>query len=136
MSCQAVSSDLSPERQNELIEQISQFLVKNGFEDFAQIILQGTGPYGGLIGEMGYMALYPAAVAFLGNSGKDLSNLFGFDYKVTSDRIIIRMAELKKEKEILEKNLKEETRKKKAPGLFSFLRRSRSVSKIEDSNRA
>jgi hypothetical protein len=135
MSCQALTSELSSERQNELIEQISQFLVKNGFEDFAQIILQGTSPYGTVVGEFGYMALYPAAVALLGNSGKDLSNLFGFDYKTAADRILIRMDELKKEKEILAKNNKEESRRKKRLGRFSFLLWSRSVSKLESSDR-
>jgi hypothetical protein len=135
MSCQALTSELSSERQNELIEQISQFLVKNGFEDFAQIILQGTSPYGTVVGEFGYMALYPAAVALLGNSGKDLSNLFGFDYKTAADRILTRMAELKIEKEIFEKNYKEETRRNRGTGRFSFLRRSRRVSKLESSDR-
>ena len=135
MLCQAMTSELSPERQNELIEGISQFLVKHDFEDFAHIILQGTGPYGTVIGEYGYMALYPAAVALLGNSGKDLSNLFGFDYKTAADRILTRMDELKKEKEILAKNDKEESRRKKRPGRFSFLLKARNVSKMESSDR-
>ncbi len=119
-----MSSELSPERESELIEEISQFIVRHSFEDWAEMFLQASGPYGGVIGEYGFMALYPVAVALMGNSGKDLSNLLGFNYKQSAERILARIEELKAERQILLKNFKEDERdRRKREGRFPFLRR-------------
>ena len=93
-----MSSDLTPEREKELIDQVAQYIVKHDLEDFAEIILEGTAPFGDIVGELGFMMTYPLAVTFLGRTGSDLANLMGFNYKMNAKRILARVAELKAEK--------------------------------------
>jgi hypothetical protein len=100
--------DATPEREEELIEQAAQYIVRHDLEDFAQIALEGTAPFGDIVGELGFMMTYPLAVTFFNRSGSDFVNMLGFDYKLNAERILKRVEELKKVKELQEKQFKEQ----------------------------
>lgn len=114
--------ELTPEREEYLIEQAAQYIVKHGLEDFAKILLEGTAPFGDIVGELGFMVTYPLAVTFFSRTGSDFVNMLGFNYQVNANRILERIEELKLEKERLrEKQREEEKLKGKPKGWFSRL---------------
>ena len=92
--------DATPEREEELIEQAAQYIVRHDLEDFAQMALEGTAPFGDIVGELGIMMAYPLAVTFF--------NRTGFDYKLNAERILKRVEELKKVKELQKKKFKKQ----------------------------
>jgi hypothetical protein len=100
--------DASPEREEELIELAAQYIVRHDLEDFAQIALEGTAPFGDIVGELGFMMTYPLAVTFFNRTGSDFVNMLGFNYQLNAEKILKRVEELKKVKELQEKKLKEQ----------------------------
>ncbi|MEM2942644.1 MAG: hypothetical protein QXT81_04405, partial [Candidatus Bathyarchaeia archaeon] len=115
-----MSDELSPEREKYLIEQAARYIVQHGLEDFAQMVLEGTAPFGDIVGELGFMMTYPLAVTFFGRTGSDFINMIGFNYKTNAKRILDRVAELKEEKKKLEaERLEQERLKGKRRGLLS-----------------
>ncbi len=100
--------DATPEREEELIEQAAQYIVRHDLEDFAQIALEGTAPFGDIVGELGFMMTYPLAVTFFSRTGSDFVNMLGFNYKMNAERILKRVEEMKKVKELQEKQFKEQ----------------------------
>jgi hypothetical protein len=100
--------DATPEREEELIEQAAQYIVRHDLEDFAQIALEGTAPFGDIVGELGFMMTYPLAVTFFNRTGSDFINMLGFNYKLNAEKILKRIEELKKVKELQEKHFKEQ----------------------------
>ena len=100
--------DATPEREGELIEQAAQYIVRHDLEDFAQIALEGTAPFGDIVGELGFMMTYPLAVTFFNRTGSDFVNMLGFDYKLNAEKILKRVEELKNVKELQEKQFKEQ----------------------------
>jgi len=97
----------TPEREGELIELAAQYIIKHDLEDFAQIALEGTAPFGDIVGELGFMMTFPLAVTFFKRTGSEFVNMFGFNYKINAERVLKRIVELKKEKELQEKQFKE-----------------------------
>jgi len=111
---------LTPERETYLIEQAAQYIVKHGLEDFAKILLEGTAPFGDIVGELGFMMTYPLAVTFFSRTGSDFVNMLGFNYKANANRILEKIEELTLEKKRLqEKQREEEKLKGKQKGWFS-----------------
>ena len=102
--------EMTPEREAILIEEAAQYLVKHDLEDFAQIALEGTAPFGDIVGELGFMMTYPLAVTFFNRTGADFVNMMGFDYKLNAEKILARVEVLKKEKELRQKIMKEQQR--------------------------
>lgn len=100
--------DATPEREEELIEQAAQYIVRHDLEDFAQIALEGTAPFGDIVGELGFMMTYPLAVTFFNRTGSDFVNMLGFNYQLNAVKILKRVEELKKVKELQEKQFKEQ----------------------------
>jgi hypothetical protein len=100
--------DATPEREEELIEQAAQYIVRHDLEDFAQIALEGTAPFGDIVGELGFMMTYPLAVTFFNRTGSDFVNMLGFNYQLNAEKILKRVAELKKAKGLQEKQFKEQ----------------------------
>lgn len=114
--------ELTPEREKYLIEQAAQYIVKHGLEDFAKILLEGTAPFGDIVGELGFMMTYPLAVTFFSRTGSDFVNMLGFNYKANANRILEKIEELTLEKKRLqEKQREEEKLKGKQKGWFSRL---------------
>jgi hypothetical protein len=97
----------SPEREEELIEQAAQYIVRHDLEDFAAIAIEGTAPFGDVVGELGVMMSYPLAVTFFNRSGADFVNMLGFNYKMNANRILKRVEELSKEKKIRQEKMRE-----------------------------
>jgi hypothetical protein len=132
-----MSDELGSEREKQLVDQAAQFIVKHDLEDFAEMFLEGTAPYGEIIGNLGFIATYPLAVFFLGQTGSDLANMMGFNYRLNANKILGRVAELKHEK--TQKKLQEkENRKGKKKGRFSLFQfaRRRSVGSPPENNEA
>lgn len=102
-----MSDELSPEREAYLIEQAAQYIVKHDLEDFAQIALEGTAPFGDVVGEMGIMMSYPLAVTFFDRFGADFVKMFGFNYQMNAELLIKRIQELSEEKKHMERKRKE-----------------------------
>jgi hypothetical protein len=100
--------DATPEREEELIEQAAQYIVRHDLEDIAQIALEGTAPFGDIVGELGFMMAYPLAVTFFNRTGSDFVNMLGFNYKINAEKILKRVEELKEVKELQEKKFKEQ----------------------------
>ena len=96
-----MSLEVFPEKEREefFIDRIARRIVDLDLEDFAEVILEGTKPFGPFIGEMGFLMTYPGFVAFFGQSGHDFANMMGFNYTKNAERIIERVKELQKEKE-------------------------------------
>lgn len=97
----------SPEREEQLIEQAAQYIVRHDLEDFAEIALEGTAPFGDVVGELGVMMSYPLAVTFFNRAGADFVNMLGFNYTVNANRILKRVQELSKEKKLKQKKQRE-----------------------------
>ena len=102
--------DITPEREEYLIEQAAQYIVKHGLEDFAKIVLEGTAPFGNFVGELGFMMTYPLAVTFFSKTGSDFVNMLGFNYTINANRILERVDELTAEKERLQTEERENER--------------------------
>ena len=100
--------EMTPEREAFLIEEAAQYIVSHDLEDFAQIALEGTAPFGDIVGELGFMMSYPLAVTFFNRSGADFVNMLGFNYKLNAEKILDRVEELKKVKELRRKIMKEQ----------------------------
>jgi len=111
----------TPEREAFLIDQAARYIVDHDLEDFAEIALEGTRPLGELVGELGVMMAYPLAVTFFSRSGADFINMFGFDYRVNSEKLMKRIKELKELKEIHKQAQKKLEKKDKGEGRFSRL---------------
>ncbi len=94
-----MSIEILPEREEYIIGIIARRIVDLDLEDFAEVILEGTKPFGSFIGETGFLMTYPGFVAFFGQGGHDFANMMGFDYTKNAERIIAKVKELKKEKE-------------------------------------
>ncbi|MBL7118836.1 hypothetical protein ISS96_02360 [Candidatus Bathyarchaeota archaeon] len=88
-----------PEREEYIIDLIAKQIVDLDMEDFAEVILEGTKPFGTFIGETAFLMSYPGFVAFFGQSGHDFANMMGFNYMKNAGRIIERVKELQKKKE-------------------------------------
>ena len=96
-----MSLEVSPEREREeyIIEIVARRIVDLELEDFAEVIVEGTRPFGPFIGETAFLMSYPGFVAFFGQSGHDFANMMGFDYSKNADRILKRVKELTKQRE-------------------------------------
>jgi hypothetical protein len=115
----------TPEREKYLLDQAAQYIVDHELGDFAQIILEGTQPFGEIVGELGFLMTYPLAVTFFSRSGADFINMFGFNYRGSSDQLLKRVAELKEIRELQQKQSQElEEPKGKQEGWFSRLKSS------------
>jgi hypothetical protein len=100
--------EVTPEREEELIEAAAQYIVRHDLEDVAQIALEGTAPFGDIVGELGFMMTFPLAVTFFNRAGADFVNMLGFNYQMNAERILKRVEELRKEKELEQEKLKEQ----------------------------
>jgi len=94
-----MSIEIPREREEYIINLIAKRIVDLELEDFAEIILEGTKPFGTFIGETAFLMSYPAFVAFFGETGHSFANMMGFNYTKNADRILARIEELKKERE-------------------------------------
>jgi hypothetical protein len=94
-----MSEEIFPEREEYLINLAARRIVDLDLEDFAEIILEGTKPFGTFVGETGYLMAYPPLVAFFGQGGHEFATMMGFNYTENAERILERVKELKKEKE-------------------------------------
>ena len=94
-----MSEEILPERQEYLIELAARRIVDLELEDLAEIILEGTKPFGPFIGEMGFLTAYPSLVAFFGQGGHEFATMMGFNYTENAERILKRVRELRKERE-------------------------------------
>jgi hypothetical protein len=131
-----MSDELTPEREEYLIEQAAQYVVKHDLEDFALIALEGTSPFGDVVGEMGVMMSYPLAVTFFDRFGADFVKMFGFNYQLNAKLLMKKIQELSEEKHIQEQKRKE-LQKQQGPkeGWLSRISSSiRSLFKRKDSN--
>ena len=126
-----MSGEISPEREEALIEQAAQLISKHDLEDFAIIALEGTAPFGDVVGELGIMMTYPIALTFFDRSGADFVKMLGFDYQVNAERLLKRINELAQEKEKLRRRQRElEKLQGKRDGWFSrMISRLRSLFK-------
>lgn len=115
-----MSGEISPEREEYLIEQAAQYIVKQDLEDLAIIALEGTAPFGDVVGEMGIMMSYPLAVTLFSRSGGDFVKMLGFNYEVNAKRLQERIEELAEEKKKLKQRQRElEKYMPKKEGWFS-----------------
>lgn len=105
--------EMTPEREAMLIDEAAQYIVAHDLEDFAQIALEGTAPFGDIVGELGFMMSYPLAVTFFNRSGADFVNMLGFNYQLNAEKILARVEELKKVKELRHKIMKEQQKRLK-----------------------
>mgnify|MGYP003565338417 CR=1 FL=1 len=103
--------EVTPEREEELIEAAAQYIVRHDLEDVAQIALEGTAPFGDIVGELGFMMTFPLAVTFFNRAGADFVNMLGFNYQMNAERILKRVEELGKEKELLQNKMKEQEKR-------------------------
>ena len=115
-----MSGEISPEREEYLIEQAAQYIVKQDLEDLAIIALEGTAPFGDVVGEMGIMMSYPLAVTLFSRSGGDFVKMLGFNYEVNAKRLQERIEELAEEKKKIKQRQRElEKHMPKKEGWFS-----------------
>lgn len=115
-------SELTPEREAHLIEQAAQYIVNHELEDFSQIVLEGTMPFGEIVGDLGFLMAYPLAVTFFSRSGADFINMFGDDYRLNAGKLMKRVEELKEIRKLQqEKQIELEKNKPKQEGFFSRL---------------
>jgi len=89
---------LTPDRENELIEQIAKFVAKSEIRDVMKMLLNTYG-LTNIFGNIGFMMTYPFAVGLLGDFGQDFSQLVGLNPVGSSQRIIKRVEELEREYE-------------------------------------
>jgi len=117
-----MSEDMTPEREEHLIDQAARLIIKHDLEDFAVIALEGTVPFGDVVGELGIMMSYPIAVTFFDRSGADFVKMLGFNYNINAKRLLKRIEELAEEKKILQQRQRElEKLVGKQEGWFSRL---------------
>ena len=120
-----MSNGLDPEREKQLVEEAARFVVKHGLEEATQIIVETTAPFGEMIGGLGFLFAFLPVTALFGRGGVDVMNMMGFDYKANTQKILERVKELKKEKDLRDKILLEKQLNVAKRGRFSFLRRLR-----------
>lgn len=133
-----MSDEITPEREAYLIDQVARYIVKHDLEDFATIAIEGTAPFGDVVGEMGIMMTYPIALTFFNRFGADFVKMLGFNYQVNSSKLLKRIKELADEKHALEEREKE-LRKLQAPRESWFSRLSARISSLfkrKDDNQA
>ena len=112
--------EISPEREEYLIEQAAQFIIKNDLEDFAIIALEGTAQFGDIVGELGIMMSYPLAVTFFARSGGDFVKMLGLNYEINANRLKERIEKLVEEKKNIQQRQRElEKLRGKQEGWFS-----------------
>jgi len=115
-----MTDQMTPEREEQLIEQAAQFIVQRDLEDLAVIALEGTAPFGDIVGEMGIMMSYPLAVTLFSRSGGDFVKMLGFNYEVNAKRLQERVEELAEEKRKRQRKLREmEKQRDDKEGWFS-----------------
>jgi len=115
-----MNEELTPEREEYLIEQVAQYVIKYDLEDLAVIALEGTAPFGDVVGELGIMMSYPLAVTLFARSGGDFVRMLGFNYEVNAKRLQERIELLAKEKRITQQRQREmEKLRGKQEGWFS-----------------
>ena len=115
-----MSGEISPEREEYLIEEVAQFIVKQDLEDLAVIALEGTAPFGDVVGELGIMMSYPLAVTLFSRSGGDFVKMLGFNYEVNAKRLQERIEVLAEEKRKMRQRQRElEKHMPKKEGWFS-----------------
>jgi hypothetical protein len=102
-----MSTEISPEREEQLIEQAAKYIVQHDLEDLAVIALEGTAPFGDVVGELGIMMSYPLAVTLFARSGGDFVKMLGFNYEVNATRLQERVEELAEEKRKRQRKLRE-----------------------------
>jgi hypothetical protein len=117
-----MSDEMTPERKEYLVNQAAEFIVKNDLEDFAIIALEGTAPFGDVVGELGIMMSYPLAVTFFDRFGSDFVKLFGFNYQENAEVLIEKINALSEEKKRQRKIEKDgQKNEEKSDGWFSNL---------------
>jgi len=128
--------EITPEREEYLIEQAAQYIVKHDLEEFAIIALEGTAPFGDLVGELGIMMSYPVAVTFFSRLGGDFVKMLGLNYEVNAKRLQERIEELVNAKKKMQQRQQElDKLRGKQEGWFSrFSSRLRSLFKSPDDN--
>ena len=102
-----MSEEILPEREEYLIDLVAKRVLDLELEDFLEVIVEGTKPFGPFIGETSFLLTYPSMVAFFGQSGHDFANMMGFNYTKNAGRILERVKELKKEKEEVKRRERE-----------------------------
>jgi len=112
-----------PEREKYLIDIVAKQIVDLELEDFAEVILEGTKPFGPFLGQTAFLMSYPGFVAFFGQTGNDFANMMGFDYTKNAERILERVRELKKERE----EAKEKERRLRGESEGSWLSKLRNL---------
>lgn len=115
-----MTEKITAEREEHLIEQAAQYIVKQDLEDLAVIALEGTAPFGDVVGELGIMMSYPLAVTLFSRSGGDFVKMLGFNYEVNAKRLQERIEELAEEKKKIKQRQRElEKHMPKKEGWFS-----------------
>lgn len=105
-----------------MIEQAAQYIVSMDLEDLAIVALEGTAPFGDVVGELGVMMAYPFALTFFNRFGADFVQMLGFNYQENAGALKHRIEELqaeKKKEELRRKELQRELGKDE--GIFSGL---------------
>jgi hypothetical protein len=92
-----LSFSLTPDRENELVEQIAKFIVDNNMVDVAAIMLE-TFSKSNAVANMGFFHIYPFMTLFFGRTGQELSELIGLNPSVNNKRILQRIEELENER--------------------------------------
>ena len=120
-----MSNSLDPEREKQLVEEAARFVVKHGLEEPTKIFVETTAPFGEILGGLGFLFGFLPVTALFGRGGVDVMNMMGFDYKANTQKILERVIELKKEKDLRDKSLPEKQLNAGKRGRFSFLNRLR-----------
>ena len=102
-----MSNEISPERKEFLMEQAARYIVDNDLEDIAIVVLEGTAPFGDVVGELGIMMSYPLAVTFFNRLGSDFVKMFGFNYQENAKDLMDRIKKLQEQKKIQKQKQKE-----------------------------
>lgn len=102
-----------------MIDSIAKWIVTNGYEDYAEVILQGVMPGAAVGGTLLYMGIFPL-LPLLGNEGMNFGNLLINNPIDNVQRILAKVQELRKIKEELKAKLPKEQMKQSK---FSSLRR-------------
>lgn len=82
-------------REEELIKKLAKFIVDNNIEFETEFLLEGIFPVSEVIGQVGYILLFPWITGFFGTNGYDLINLFGFNSKKNIDALLHQIKELR-----------------------------------------
>jgi len=103
---------ISPEREKELIEKISNSIVKSGYEDLAILTLSMFEPFA-YIWLQSLTMIYGVYTLFIPNTGSTIMEIVALLQKRENyERLIERLSELKAEKEDLKRKERSRTGKK------------------------